>query len=54
MRGRGCWVGEVTGAAVLDWLRIVVRPAYHAAGWSLRRVLTDDGAEQHTLVVEKR
>ena len=38
-------VGEVTAAAVLDVLRAVVRPAYRAAGWRLRRVLTDNGKE---------
>jgi transposase InsO family protein len=38
-------VGEVTAAAVLDFLRTVVRPAYRAAGWRLQRVLTDNGKE---------
>lgn len=38
-------VGEVTAAAVLDFLRTGVRPAYRAAGWRLRRVLTDNGKE---------
>ncbi len=36
-------VGEVTAAAVLSFLRDVVRPAYLQAGWRLRRVLTDNG-----------
>lgn len=38
-------VGEVTALAVLDFLREVVRPTYRAAGWVLRRVLTDNGKE---------
>ena len=38
-------IGEVTAAAVLDFLRGVVRPAYRQAGWRLRRVLTDNGKE---------
>jgi transposase InsO family protein len=38
-------LGEVTAAAVLGFLRDVVRPAYRAAGWRLRRVLTDNGKE---------
>jgi len=38
-------VGEVTAAAVLDFLRDVVRPTYRQAGWRLRRVLTDNGKE---------
>jgi transposase InsO family protein len=38
-------LGEVTAAAVLDFLRAVVRPAYRPAGWRLRRVLTDNGTE---------
>ena len=38
-------VGEVTAAAVLDFLRDVVRPTYRQAGWGLRRVLTDNGKE---------
>jgi hypothetical protein len=36
-------VGEVTAAAVLAFLREVVRHAYGQAGWTLRRVLTDHG-----------
>jgi transposase len=38
-------IGDVTAAAVLSFLREVVRPAYRQAGWSLRRVLTDNGKE---------
>ena len=38
-------VGEVTAAAVLAFLREVVRPTYRQAGWTLRRVLTDNGKE---------
>ena len=38
-------VGEVTAAAVLGFLRDVVRPAYRQAGWRLQRVLTDNGKE---------
>ena len=38
-------VGEVTAAAVLAFLREVVRPAYRQAGWRLDRVLTDNGKE---------
>jgi transposase InsO family protein len=38
-------VGEVTAAVVLAFLRRVVRPTYRAAGWRLRRVLTDNGKE---------
>lgn len=38
-------VGEVTAAAVLAFLRDMVRPTYRAAGWRLRRVLTDNGKE---------
>lgn len=38
-------VGEVTAAAVLRFLREVVRPAYRQAGWRLTRVLTDHGKE---------
>jgi transposase InsO family protein len=38
-------VGEVTAAAVLAFLREVVRPAYRHAGWRLQRVLTDNGKE---------
>jgi len=38
-------VGEVTAAAVLEFLREVVRPTYRQAGWALRRVLTDNGKE---------
>ena len=38
-------VGEVTAAAVLGFLRDVVRPSYRQAGWRLRRVLTDNGKE---------
>ena len=34
-------VGEVTAAAVLGFLRDMVRPTYRQAGWQLRRVLTD-------------
>jgi transposase InsO family protein len=38
-------VGEVTAAAVLAFLRDVVRPGYRRAGWRLKRVLTDNGKE---------
>lgn len=38
-------VGEVTAAAVLAFLREIVRPAYRKAGWRLQRVLTDNGKE---------
>lgn len=38
-------IGEVTAAAVLRFLREVVRPGYGRAGWRLRRVLTDNGKE---------
>lgn len=38
-------VGEVTAAAVLAFLREVVRPGYRRAGWTLQRVLTDNGKE---------
>lgn len=38
-------VGEVTAAAVLGFLREVVRPSYRQAGWRLGRVLTDNGKE---------
>ena len=38
-------IGEVTAAAVLGFLREVVRPSYRQAGWRLRRVLTDNGKE---------
>jgi transposase InsO family protein len=38
-------VGEVTAAAVLVFLRQVVLPGCRAAGWSLQRVLTDNGKE---------
>ena len=38
-------VGEVTAAAVLGFLRDVVRPSYRQAGWRLSRVLTDNGKE---------
>jgi hypothetical protein len=39
-------VGEVTAAAVLSFLRELVRPTYRQAGWRLRRVLTDNGLPQ--------
>jgi transposase InsO family protein len=38
-------IGEVTAAAVLAFLREIVRPTYRQAGWRLRRVLTDNGKE---------
>ena len=38
-------IGEVTAAAVLTFLREVVRPGYRQAGWALQRVLTDNGKE---------
>lgn len=38
-------VGEVTAAAVLAFLREVVKPGYRRAGWRLERVLTDNGKE---------
>lgn len=37
--------GEVTAAVVVAFLATVVRPAYRAAGWRWRRVLTDRGKE---------
>jgi len=36
-------VGEVTAAAVLEFLRETVRRTYRQAGWRLHRVLTDNG-----------
>ena len=38
-------VGEVTAALVVAFLLEVVVPSYRAAGWTLRRVLTDNGKE---------
>ena len=38
-------LGEVIAAAVLAFLREVVRPTYRHVGWKLRRVLTDYGKE---------
>jgi transposase InsO family protein len=38
-------IGEVTAAAVLDFLRTEVRSVYRQAGWRLQRVLTDHGKE---------
>lgn len=38
-------VGEVTAAVVLAFLRDIVRPGYRQAGWTLQRVLTDNGKE---------
>jgi transposase InsO family protein len=38
-------IGEVTAAAVLAFVREVVRPTYRQAGWRLHRVLTDNGKE---------
>ena len=38
-------VGEVTAAVMAAFLVEVVRPGYRAAGWRLRRVLTDNGKE---------
>jgi transposase InsO family protein len=38
-------LGEVTAAAVLAFLREVIRPTYRDAGWRLKRVLTDNGKE---------
>ena len=38
-------VGEVTAAIMAAFLAEVVRPGYEAAGWRLRRVLTDNGKE---------
>jgi transposase InsO family protein len=38
-------IGEVTAAAVLTFVREIVRPTYRRAGWRLRRVLTDNGKE---------
>ena len=38
-------VGEVTAAGLVAFLFEVVVPGYRAAGWSLRRVLTDNGKE---------
>ena len=37
--------GEVTAEAVVAFLREVVAPSCRAAGWPLRRVLTDNGKE---------
>jgi transposase InsO family protein len=37
--------GEVTGARVVAFLEEAVLPSYVAAGWVLRRVLTDNGKE---------
>jgi len=39
-------IGEVTAAAVLDFLQTVVRPVYRRAGWRLQRLLTDNGLPQ--------
>jgi transposase InsO family protein len=41
----GLILGEVTAAAVLAFLRDVVKPGYRRAGWRLKRVLTDNGKE---------
>jgi transposase InsO family protein len=38
-------VGEVTAAIMAAFLTEAVRPGYDAAGWRLRRVLTDNGKE---------
>ena len=38
-------VGEVTAAVMAAFLVDIVRPGYRAAGWPLRRVLTDNGKE---------
>jgi transposase InsO family protein len=38
-------LGEVTAAVVVAFLLEVVVPGYRAAGWPLRRVLTDNGKE---------
>lgn len=38
-------IGEVTAAAVLAFLEEVVSPGCRQAGWSLHRVLTDNGKE---------
>jgi transposase InsO family protein len=38
-------LGEVTAAAGVAFLREVVVPSYRRAGWTLRRVLTDNGKE---------
>jgi len=38
-------IGEVTATAVLAFLQEVVCPGYRHAGWSLQRVLTDNGKE---------
>ena len=38
-------VGEVTAAKMAAFLTEVVRPGYRAAGWRLKRVLTDNGKE---------
>ena len=38
-------VGEVTAALLAAFLVEVVLPGYRAAGWRLRRVLTDNGKE---------
>lgn len=38
-------VGDVTAALLVAFLLEVVVPGYRAAGWTLRRVLTDNGKE---------
>ena len=38
-------IGEVTGAAVWQFVDTTIRPGYRAAGWKLQRVLTDGGHE---------
>jgi transposase InsO family protein len=38
-------IGEVTAAAMLGFLRRVVRPSCRQAGWRVQRVLTDNGKE---------
>ncbi len=38
-------IGEVTAAVMAAFLRELVVPSYHQAGWRLRRVLSDNGKE---------
>jgi hypothetical protein len=38
-------IGEVTARAVLAFLTTLVRPGYRKAGWSLKRVLVDNGKD---------
>lgn len=38
-------IGEVTARMVLAFLTTIVRPGYRRAGWTLKRVLVDNGKE---------